>query len=380
MADRVQLLVGTRKGAFIYSSDERRERWELSEPLMPGWSVHHMAADLRADPPRLYAAANHWAWGPSVARSDDGGKTWEQRSPGLAFPQDMGISIQNVWNMRPGHESQPGVVFTGVQPAGLFRSEDWGESWALVDELNRHSYRKYWHPTGGGESSLHSIEIYPRDANRFYISISSGGSYSTQDRGETWELCSHRAIATTPEARKFIAETAAETPPSLPPSLPPGVDPAAADEMHKMRIDLKNPDRLWGQTHIGVFRSDDGGANWDDVERGLPSFHVIPIAVTRREPDAAYVVPLDFEDANFRVCPGQFTVYRTRDAGASWDALTDGLPRPDDYQSVYREGLDTDGLGPEGSTSGRATARSMRARTAATLGSVCPARCRWSCH
>jgi photosystem II stability/assembly factor-like uncharacterized protein len=345
MSPQVKLLIGTRKGAFIYTSDERRERWELSEPLMPGWSVYHMAADQRADPPRLYAAANHWAWGPSVARSDDGGKSWEQRSPGLAFPQDMGVSIQNVWNVRPGHESQPGAVFAGVQPAGLFRSEDWGESWAPVDSVNRHAYREYWGGTGGGESSLHSIEIDPRDANRFYISISSGGSYSTQDGGESWELCSHGVIATTPDAQKFVADEAEKFPP---PSLPPGVDPAAADEMHKLRIDTKHPDRLWGQAHIGAFRSDDGGEHWEDVTGALPSFHGFPIAVTRREPDAAYIVPLQFEDENFRVCPGQFTVYRTRDGGASWQALTDGLPGPADYQSVYREGLDTDGLDPEG--------------------------------
>ena len=345
MPAQVQVLVGTRKGGFIYSSDEARQQWAVSEPLMPGWSVYHMAADMRRDPPRLYAAVNHWAWGPSVARSDDGGKSWEQRSPGLAFPRDMEISIGNVWNVRPGHDSQPGVVFAGVQPAGLFRSEDWGESWAPVDSVNRHAYREFWGGTGGGDSALHSIEIDPRDANRFYISISTGGSYLTEDGGETWELCSHSVIPTTPAAREFVAELAKNFPP---PSLPPGVDPAAADEMHKLRIDTKNPDRLWGQAHIGAFRSDDRGAHWEDVTGALPSFHGFPIAVTRREPDAAYIVPLQFEDENFRVCPGQFTVYRTRDAGASWQPLTDGLPGPNDYQSVYREGLDTDGLEPEG--------------------------------
>lgn len=134
----------------------------------------------------------------------------------------------------------------------------------------------------------------------------------------------------------------------MPPPLPPGVDPAAADEMHKMRIDPKNPDRLWGQSHIGVFRSDDGGGDWEDVTAGLPSFHGFPIAVTRRAPDAVFVVPLEFERENFRVCGGQFAVYRTRDAGKSWERLTDGLPGPGDYQSVYRQGLDTDGLDPEG--------------------------------
>jgi hypothetical protein len=132
------------------------------------------------------------------------------------------------------------------------------------------------------------------------------------------------------------------------PPLPPNVDPAAANEMHKMRLDPTAPDRIWAQTHIGVFRSDDAAQTWHDVTVGLPSFHGFPIAVSRNGGGAAYVVPLQFEADNFRVCPGQFTVYRTRDGGASWQALTEGLPGPHDYQSVYREGLDTDGLPSEG--------------------------------
>lgn len=340
----VRVLVGTRKGAFIYSADERRECWSISRPIMPGWTVSHMAVDTRRDPARIYAAASHWAWGRSVARSDDGGVTWEQRSPGLSFPEDMGISVGSVWNVRPGHADQPGVVFAGVQPAGLFRSEDWGESWSPVDSINRHPYREHWSGTGGGDSCLHSIEVDPRDPRRMYVSISAGGSYRSSDGGASWELCSHRAIATTPAAKEFLAMIEAQ----FPTVLPPNVDPAATDEMHKLKLDPKNPDRLWGQAHIGVFRSDHDAQHWQDVTHGLPSFHGFPIAVTRREPDAVYVVPLAFEDDNFRVVRGQFAVYRSRNGGCSWDRLTCGLPGPDDYQSVYREGLDTDGLDPEG--------------------------------
>jgi photosystem II stability/assembly factor-like uncharacterized protein len=127
--------------------------------------------------------------------------------------------------------------------------------------------------------------------------------------------------------------------------LPPGMDPAAIDELHKMRLDPKDPDRIWGQAHMGVFRSDDAGATWSDVTEGLPSFHGFPIAVSHRQPDATYVVPLDYGQDNFRVAPGQFAVYRTQDSGKTWEALTKGLPGPNDYQSVYREGLDTDNLG-----------------------------------
>lgn len=359
MATQVKLLVGTKKGAFIYTSDERRQKWEISDPILPGWTFHHLSADLRDTQPRFYAAANHWAWGRSVAKSTDLGKTWDYRSKGLAFPPDMKSpstrvpgewqntppgTIGNIWSVAPGHPSEPGVVFAGTQPAGLFRSEDWGHSWRPVEAINRHPYRQYWSGTGGGDSCIHSIQVDPRDPRRIYLCVGAGGSYQSKDNGESWELFSHNAIPTDPEARKLMSEIAAVSPAAL----PPDKDPAGLDELHRMRLDSKNPDRIWGQAHWGVFRSDDSGATWEDVTHGLPSFHGFPIAVTHHQPDAAYVVPLDYGQDNFRVCPGQFAVYRTRDSGTTWQALTDGLPGPNDYQSVYREGLDTDGLDPEG--------------------------------
>ncbi|MEX2081744.1 MAG: hypothetical protein WEC33_09020, partial [Dehalococcoidia bacterium] len=191
---KVHVLVGTRKGAFVYTSDAKRQSWQVSEPLLRGSSVFNMALDTRHDPPRLMAASNHWAWGRSVARSDDMGETWDQRTPGLSFATDSAepipnlafdsagnltdrgpISVENVWAVAPGHKSQPGVVWAGTQPAGLFRSEDWGESWASVDSLNYRPERKYWYPTGGGASSLHSIEVDPRDPDHVYASVAAGG-------------------------------------------------------------------------------------------------------------------------------------------------------------------------------------------------------------
>jgi photosystem II stability/assembly factor-like uncharacterized protein len=160
-------------------------------------------------------------------------------------------------------------------------------------------------------------------------------------------MFSHAAIPTNERGRQFTTEIAKLFPGA---PRPDDMDPLAIDEMHKLRLDAKDPNRMWAQTHVGVFRSDDAGATWQDVTRGLPSFHGFPIAVTRRGPDAAYVVPLAFAELydNFRVCDGQFAVYRTRDSGATWQALTDGLPGPHDYQSAYREALDTDGQTPEG--------------------------------
>ena len=370
MATQTRLLVGTKKGGFIYTADDRRQQWEISEPILPGWSFYHMAADMRSDPPRFYAAANHWAWGPSVAKSTDLGKTWDYRSQGLAFPPDMkdfiaGLpskgespapgewsntapgTIGNIWSVAPGHPSEPGVVFAGTQPAGLFRSEDWGHSWRPVEAINRHPSRQYWSGTGGGDSCIHSIQVDPRDPKRIYLCVGAGGSYQSKDNGESWELFSHNAIVTNPQAKKLLAELAQQFP-EMAADFPPDKDPTGLDELHRMRLDPKNPNRLWGQAHWGAFRSDDSGATWEDVTVGLPSFHGFPIAVTHRPPDAVYVVPLDYGQDNFRVSLGQFTVYRTRDSGTTWEALTAGLPGPNDYQSVYREGLDTDGLDPEG--------------------------------
>jgi photosystem II stability/assembly factor-like uncharacterized protein len=363
---RVKVLVGTRKGGFIYTSDGRRRTWDLSEPILPGWSFYHMAGDARSDPPRLYAAANHWAWGRAVAKSTDLGKTWDFRSEGLAFPPDLKGSeplapnvpgewantppgrIANVWHVAPGHPSEPGVVYAGTQPAGLFRSEDWGHSWEPVDSMNRHPYRKYWTGTGGGDSCLHSIHVDPRDARHVYLSVGAGGSYQSRDGGETWELFCHNAVPTDPRAVALIQQFIVEGVPAGVDRGPWDRDPAGLNELHHMRVDPKNPDRIWGQAHWGVFRSDDSGTTWQDVTAGLPSFHGFPIAVTRRGLDAVYVVPLDYGQDNFRVCPGQLAVYRTRDAGRSWEALTKGLPGPYDFQSVYREGLDTDDLEPAG--------------------------------
>ncbi|MBI2767267.1 MAG: hypothetical protein HYX53_15330 [Chloroflexi bacterium] len=343
---RVNVLVGTRKGAFIYTSDARRESWEISEPMMPGWTINHMAVDLRRGTPRFYAGANHWAWGPSVARSDDGGATWEQRSPGLAFPQDMGLNIAAVWHVEPGHAKEPGVVYAGTAPAALFKSVDYGDSWEPVEAITRHKLRHLWGPTGSvGDSSLHSIQVDPRDPQRLYISISSGGTYLTENGGEDWDLRSHGVVVTTPAAKEILAMIVENFPQ---PELPPDVDPAAIDEFHKLLLDPKNPDRLWGQAHFGVFKSERSGKDWQDVTEGLPSFHGFPLAITRRAPDAVFVLPLEHQRDNFRVQPGQLAVWRTCDGGKTWEACTNGLPGPHDYQSAYREALSTDGCEDEG--------------------------------
>src|SRR6185295_17069133 len=176
------------------------------------------------------------------------------------FPQDMGIAIQNIWNVAPGHAGEPGVIYAGTQPAGLFRSEDRGHTWAPVDGLNRNPKRDTWSGTGGGDSCVNSIEIDPRDARRMFVAVSSGGSYVSHDGGETWKIFSLTAVPSNEKARKWLDAMAEAMPAEVAAKeVPPGVDPLAIDEMHKMRIDQKHPDRIWTQTHVGVFRSDDAG-------------------------------------------------------------------------------------------------------------------------
>jgi photosystem II stability/assembly factor-like uncharacterized protein len=346
VARSVKILVGTRKAAFIYTSDEKRQKWELSKPIYTGWSVYNMAADTRGDRPRLYAAANHWAWGPSVAKSDDLGETWNYVSKGLAFPADAGQTVQNVWNIAPGHASEPGVVYAGTQPAALFRSEDWGHTWAGVDGLNKHETQPQWSMSGGGDSALHSIEIDPRDPKHMFAAISTGGAFVTQDGGATWRIFARNLIAEDKRSVEWMGEMAKAFPDQ---PAPEGVDPLAVQEMHKMRMAPADPTRIWTQTHTGVFRSDDSGATWRDVTEGLPSFHGFGLAVGK-SPDTAYTVPIAYSGFydNFRVVDGQFAVWRTRDGGKTWQSSIDGLPGPHDYQSVYREGMDSDGLDGEG--------------------------------
>lgn len=339
----VRLLVGTRKAAFMYTADASRSSWKLSEPMLTGWSIYNMSADTRGGRARVLAAANHWAWGPSVARSDNDGKDWDWRSPGLGFPKDSGRTVQNVWHVRPALESHEGVVYAGTQPGGLFRSEDRGDSWAPVQTMNEHPDHPKWSMSGGGDSCLHSIEFDRRNPSRMFATVSTGGGYRTDDDGKTWERFSDKLIPTTKEAMEFNAEIAKMFPEESNPDTQ-DVDPAAIAEIHALRVDQKSPDRLWTQTHTGVFLSRDAGNTWTDVTHGLPSFHGFPIAVSRGGADATFVLPLAFYGMynNFRVCDGQLAVYRTRDDGKTWEARTKGLPGPQDYQSVYRDGMDTD--------------------------------------
>ena len=281
--------------------------------------------------------------------------------------------IGNIWNVQAGHASEPGVVYAGTQPAGLFRSEDWGRSWRPVESINRHENRKFWSGTGGGDSCIHSIHVHPDDAKRIFLCVGAGGSYKSADGGKTWELFSQNAIVTNSMGKKLLAELVQE----MPEALPPGKDPAAIDELHRMRLDPKNPDRIWGQAHFGAFRSDDAGATWTDVTEGLPSFHGFPIAVTHHDPDGVFVVPLDYGQDNFRVALGQFTRLSHRRRRQELAAAYEGPARARTTTRAFTARAWTlTASTPRASTSAPATARSTPAQMAAKAGCACRGRCR----
>ncbi len=318
----VAVLVGTRKGLFVITSDEGRSEWSVEAPQLVGWEVFHAMRDPRDG--TLHAATNHMVYGATTHRSTDLGETWK-RTEGIGLPEDSGLTWEKSWHVEPGHADQPQTLWLGGTPGALFRSDDGGSSWTAVQSLVEHSSRERWNPGAGG-LCCHSIQVDPSDPERLYIAISAAGAFRSDDGGETWE----------PKNSGVAADF-----------MPDDPFPEVGQCVHKLLMHPARPERLWQQNHCGVYRSDDRGDNWERLEgNGLPSGFGFPIALDPSDPDAAYVVPE--EGAENRVTPnGRLGIYRTRDAGASWDLLTGGLPQTA-WQSVKREGMSFDQLDPLG--------------------------------
>jgi hypothetical protein len=315
------ILVGTRKGLFLLSGDESRGKWKLDGPLLTGWSIFHAVLDPRDG--SLHAATNNEVYGATVHRSDDGGTTWT-RAEELGLPEDSGLKLERTWHVEPGRENEPGRLWLGAAPGVLFRSDDGGTTWQVNEGLLRHPTRDRWNPGAGG-MCCHSIQLDPADPDRLYIGISAAGVFRSEDGGESW----------TPANQGTAAE------------FMPDPYPEVGQCVHKVLLHPARPERLWQQNHCGVYRSDDRGEHWERLEaNGLPSGFGFPLALNHRDPDAAYVVPE--EGAENRVTPnGRLGVYRTRDAGASWELASNGLPEPA-WAAVLREGMASDRLDPAG--------------------------------
>ncbi len=316
----VLLLVGTRKGAFVYWSDPERKDWKRTFHH-EGWMVHHLAYDQRAA--AIYAATNSEVFGGLIQRSLDFGSTWKHRNEKLDYPASSEHRVRKVWHVRPGHPRDPERVYAGVERAGLFMSNDRGDTWEEVEGLNNHPTSQDWSPGAGG-LCLHTILIDPEDADRMYVAISTGGVYRSDDGGNSW----------TPKNKGVRADFLPETYPEF------------GQCVHKLAMHPDQPNLLYQQNHCGVYRSDDRGENWVEISAGLPSDFGFPFVVNSSDPATIYVAPL--VSAQQRVVPeGRMTVWRSRNGGESWKPMTKGLPEGA-YLTILREAMAADALDPCG--------------------------------
>ncbi|MFB7664301.1 WD40/YVTN/BNR-like repeat-containing protein [Kitasatospora sp. NPDC056138] len=318
------LAVGTQKGLFLGRSPDRA-RWEFTGPHFPMNAVYSIGIDRREGRVRLLAGADSSHWGPSVWWSDDLGASWQEPPrPAVRFPGHTGTSLERVWQLQPAGAEAPGVVYAGTQPAALFRSEDGGESFALDVPLWSHPHRKDW-AAGFGGQGLHTIVTDPRDADALTVAVSTGGVYRTSDGGRNWHAANNGIRAA------FL----------------PNEYPEFGQCVHKVAADPVDRDRLYLQNHGGVYRSDDGGGHWQDVGSDLPATFGFGVAAHPRKSGTAYLFPLDADYARLPAAR-RCRVFRTRDAGASWHPLSDGLPAEDHYGVVLRDALCTDDGEPAG--------------------------------
>jgi len=320
----VLLLVGTMKGAFLLRASATRSHWQVAGPYFHGHAVYSLAYDSRKERHRLWASTSSF-WGTFLRSSDDFGKTWTNPlAANVKFPEDCGASLKNIWQVCLGRDTEPDTMYCGVEPAALFVSHDAGLTWTLVRGLFNHPHRPRWKPGNGG-LCLHTIVLDPANRERMYIAISAGGVYKTEDGGNTWEARNH----------------------GIQVAFQPDRNPEFGQCVHKMVLHPARPDRLFLQHHWGLYRSDDSADSWKSISNGVPSDFGFAMITHPRDPDYVYVLPIESDE--FRCTPeGRLRVYRTRNAGASWEPLSRGLPQKGAYKTVLRDAMVADSLEPAG--------------------------------
>ena len=317
---RILLLVGTKRGLFIFESNQQRTEWHTRGPYLSGREIYHALIDERDG--SMWAATDHAVWGAHVHRSTDLAENWETLETAPHYLDDRGLKA--IWYLAPGHSSTPHRFYAGIEPAGLFVSDDACATWHSVAPLNEHPTNSTWQPAGGG-LALHSVLVDPRDANRLYAALSAGGVYRSEDGGASW-LALNRGVRADFQPQRY---------------------PEAGQCVHKLLLHPAQPDRLYQQNHCGVYRSDDRAENWIEITAGLPSDFGYALAIDPHDPDSVYVIPE--ESSHMRATPeGKLRVYHSRDGGGSWTALTNGLPQKNAYVSILREGMTSDAAQPCG--------------------------------
>jgi photosystem II stability/assembly factor-like uncharacterized protein len=350
----VRVLVGTRKGGFVLTSDGSRSDWKVDGPHFAGWEIYHMKGSP-VDPDRIYVSQTSEWFGQVIQRSSDGGSSWE--APGGVpepGPDGMPQGVSNrftydtspetgkpltthqfydgtqhpwefkrVWHLEPSL-TDPDTVFAGVEDAAIFRSTDAGTSWQELSGLRGHGTGPQWSPGAGGLGA-HTILIDPSDHRRMYVAISAAGVFRTDDEGATWK----------PVNRGLTSQYI------------PDPDAEVGHCVHRIALHASRPETLYMQKHWDVMRSDDAGESWREVSGNLPSDFGFPIDVHAHEPETIYVVPIKSDSEHFPP-EGKLRVYRSRIGGNEWEALTKGLPQSDCYVNVLRDAMCVDALDPCG--------------------------------
>jgi photosystem II stability/assembly factor-like uncharacterized protein len=329
----VRVLVGTKKGAFVLTSDGKRGTWDVSGPHFAGWEVYHVKGSPK-DPNRIYASQSTGWFGQLIQRSNDGGKTWEAVGNKFVYDGVPGThqwydgtphpwEFARVWHLEPSL-TEPDTVYAGIQDAALFRSTDAGQTWDELSGLRNHTTGSSWAPGAGG-LCLHTILIDPTNPQRMYVAISAAGAFRTDDGGHTWR----------PINRGLKSE---------------GIPNPTAEVghcVHRIALHPSRPNVLFMQKHWDVMRSDDGGDSWREVSGNLPTDFGFTIDVHAHEPETIYVVPIKSDSEHFPP-DGKLRVFRSRKGGEDWEALTDGLPQRDCYVNVLRDAMAVDSLDPCG--------------------------------
>jgi photosystem II stability/assembly factor-like uncharacterized protein len=349
---KVRVLVGTRKGAFILSSDGKRAKWDVSGPHFAGWEIYHLKGSP-VNPDRLYASQTSGWFGQIIQRSDDGGKTWHQ--PGSAKSElpapgapPAGVSnmfvydaseqtgkpltthqwydgtqhsweFKRVWHLEPSL-AEPDTVYAGIEDAALFRSTDGGQIWKELPGLRGNDTGPRWQPGAGG-MCLHTILLDPKDPRRMFIAISAAGAFRTDDGGKTWKPI-NRGLKS-----EHIPDPTAEV----------------GHCVHRIAQHRSRPNTLFMQKHWDVMRSDDAGDNWREISGDLPTDFGFVIDVHAHEPETVYVVPIKSDSEHFPL-DGKLRVYRSRTGGNEWEPLSKGLPQSDCYVNVLRDAMAVDSL------------------------------------
>jgi photosystem II stability/assembly factor-like uncharacterized protein len=329
----VRILVGTRKGAFVLTSNGERRGWNVSGPHFGGWEIYHVKGSP-ANPNRLYASQTSNWFGQVLQRSDDGGRTWEAVGNAFAYEGEPGThqwydgtprpwEFKRVWHLEPSL-TDPDTVYAGVEDAALFKSTDGGHTWRELAGLRGHGSGPQWQPGAGG-MCLHTILLDPADPARMFIAISAAGAFRSDDAGATWRPINHGLRS------EHIPDPAAEV----------------GHCVHRITMHPSRPQVLFMQKHWDVMRSDDAGESWREVSGNLPSDFGFVIEVHAHEPGTLYVIPIKSDTEHYPP-DGRLRVYRSRTGGNEWEPLTRGLPQRDCYVNVLRDAMAVDTLDPCG--------------------------------